>query len=65
MSKKPGAVHDDLAQLVTNYAAQHEQHAAALQAQQQQHAEQVGVLTEQYAHITADYKKLAALLAQA
>ena len=25
---------------------------------------QVGILTEQYAHITEDYKKLAALLAQ-
>ena len=40
---------DDLAQLVTDSAAQHEQHAAALeqqatalQAQLQQHAEQVG-----------------------
>ena len=62
---------DDLAQLVTDYAAQHEQHAAALekratawQAQQQQLSMQVGILTEQYAHISADYKKLAALLAQ-
>ena len=62
---------DDLAQLVTGSAAQHEQHAAALekqatawQAQQQQLSTQVGILTEQYAHITADYKTLAALLAQ-
>ena len=51
---------DDLAQLVTDYAAQHEQHTAALeqqatawQAQQQQLSTQVGILTEQYAHITA------------
>ena len=62
---------DDLAQLVTDYAAQHEQQAAALekqatalQAQLQQHDTQVGILTEQYAHISADYKTLAALLAQ-
>ena len=57
--------------VVTDYAAQHEQHAAALeqhatawQAQQQQLSTQVGILTEQYAHITADYKTRAALLAQ-
>ena len=63
---------DDLAQLVTDSAAQHEQHAAALeqhatalQAPLQQHAEQVGFLTTQYAHIAADYKTLADLLAQA
>ena len=62
---------DDLAQLVTDSAAQHEQHAAALeqqatawQAQLQQHAEQVGILTKQYAHISADYKALADLLAR-
>ena len=62
---------DDLAQLVTDYAAQHEQQAAALeqqatalQAQLQQHDTQVGILTKQYAHISADYKTLAALLAQ-
>ena len=62
---------DELAQLVTDSATQHEQHAAALaqhatalQAQQQQLSTQVGILTEQYAHISADYKKLAALLAQ-
>ena len=55
----------DLAQQVTDFAQQHEQHAAALQAQLQQHAEQVGILTEQYAHIAADYKTLAELLAQA
>ena len=62
---------DDLAQLVTDYAAQHEQHAAALaqhatiwQAQQQQLSTQVGILTEHYAHITKDYKTLAGLLKQ-
>ena len=62
---------DDLAQLVTDFAAQHEQqaadleqHATAWQAQQQQLSTQVGILTEQYAHISADYKTLAALLAQ-
>ena len=33
-------------------------------AQLQQHDTQVGILTEQYAHITEDYKTLAALLAQ-
>ena len=52
----------DLAQLVTDSAAQHEQQAAALQAQLQQHAEQVGILTKQYVHISADYKTLADLL---
>ena len=56
---------DDLAQLVTDYATQHEQQAAALQAQLQQLETHVGLLTEQYAHIAADYKTLAALLAQA
>ena len=62
---------DDLAQLVTDFAAQHEQHAVALekqatawQAQQQQLSTQVGILTKQYAHISADYKALADLLAQ-
>ena len=54
--------------LVTDSAAQHDaalaQHATALQAQLQQLSTQVGILTEQYAHISADYKKLAALLAQ-
>ena len=55
----------DLAQLVTDFARQHEQHAATLQAQLQQQAEQVELLTEQYAHIAANYKTLAALLAQA
>ena len=62
---------DDIAQLVTDSAAQHEQHAAtltqhatALQAQLQQLDTQVGILTEQYAHITKDYKTLAASLAQ-
>ena len=60
---------DDLAQLVTDFAAQHEQHAVALekqatawQAQQQQLSTQVGILTKQYAHITADYKALAKVL---
>ena len=55
----------DLAQLVTDFARQHEQHAATLQAQLQQQAEQVELLTEQYAHIAANYKTLAELLAQA
>ena len=57
---------------MTDSAAQHEQHAAALeqqatalQAQLQQLDTQVGILTEQYAHISADYKTLADLLAQA
>ena len=53
------------AQLVTDFARQHEQHAATLQAQLQQQAEQVELLTEQYAHIAANYKTLAELLAQA
>ena len=63
---------DDLAQLVTDFAAQHEQHAADLekhatawQAQLQQLDTQVGILTKQYAHISADYKALADLLAKA
>ena len=55
---------NDLAQQVTDFARQHEQHATALQAQLQQQAEQVERLTEQYAHISADYKRLAELLAQ-
>ena len=62
---------DDLAQLVTDFAAQHEkqaadleQHATAWQAQQQQLSTQVGILTEQYAHISADHKTLADLLKQ-
>ena len=38
---------DELAQLVTDSAAQHEQHAAALQAQLQQLDAQVGRLTTQ------------------
>ena len=41
-----------------------EKQATAWQAQQQQLSTQVGILTEQYAHITEDYKKLATLLAQ-
>ena len=56
---------DDLAQLVTDFAAQHEQYATALQAQLQQLDTQVGILTTQHAHIAADYKRIAALLAQA
>ena len=63
---------DDLAQLVTDFAAQHEQqaadleqHATAWQAQLQQLDTQVGILTKQYAHISADYKALADLLAKA
>ena len=56
---------DELAQLVTDSAAQHAQHATALQAQLQQLDTQVGILTTQYAHISADYKRLAELLAQA
>ena len=55
---------DDLTQLVQDFAGQHEQQAAALQAQLQQLETQVGLLTTQYAIIAADYKKLAALLAQ-
>ena len=62
---------DELAQLVTDSATQHEQHAAtlaqhatALQAQLQQLDTQVGILTEQYAHISKDYKALADLLKQ-
>ena len=50
---------------MTDYAAQHEKQAAALQAQLVQLETQVGLLTEQYAHIAADYKRLAELLAQA
>ena len=56
---------DDLAQLVTTFAEQHKKQAADLQAQLQQPAEQVELLTEQYAHIAANYKTLAELLAQA
>ena len=40
------------------------QHATALQAQLQQLDTQVGILTEQYAHIAKDYKTLAGLLKQ-
>ena len=50
---------------MTDFARQHEQHAATLQAQLQQQAEQVELLTEQYPHIAANYKTLAELLAQA
>ena len=56
---------DDLAQQVTNFAAQHKKQATDLQAQLQQLDTQVGILTKQYAHISADYKTLADLLAQA
>ena len=41
-----------------------EKQAAALQAQQQQLDTRVGLLTEQYVTIAADYKALAALLAR-
>ena len=40
-------------------------HRPTLQTQLQQQAEQVELLTEQYAHIAANYKTLAELLAQA
>ena len=50
---------------VTTFADQHKKQAADLQAQLQQLDTQVGILTKQHAHISADYKKLAALLAQA
>ena len=63
----------DLAQLVTDFARQHEHprqqpvvdranaRLATLQAQLQQPAAQVELLTEQYAHIAANYKTLAEL----
>ena len=51
------------ASLGPSYAAALEQHATAWQAQQQL-GMQVGILTEQYAHITKDYKTLAGLLKQ-
>ena len=55
----------ELAQQVTDFAAQHEQQAAALQEQLQQLDTQVGLLTrQQYAIIAADYKALAALVAR-
>ena len=53
---------EDLVQLVTDFAAQHEKQAAAWQAQLQQLDTQVGTLTKQYAHISRDYKALADLL---
>ena len=59
---------DALAALSAQWDAdqqQHEQQATALQAQLQQLDEQVGLLAEQYAHIAANYKTLAELLAQA
>ena len=55
---------DDLTQLVQDFAGQHEQQAAALQAQLQQLETQVGLLTTQYDSIAADYKKLADVLAR-
>ena len=55
---------DDLAQQVSEFAGQHEKQAAALQEQLQHVETQVGLLTEQYAIIVADYKALAALLAR-
>ena len=54
----------ELAQQVTDFAGQHVKQAAALLAQLQQLETQVGLLTEQYATIAADYKALAALLAR-
>ena len=44
----------ELAQQVTDFAEQHEQQAAALQAQLQHLDTQVGLLTTQYASIVAD-----------
>ena len=55
---------DDLTQLVQDFAGQHEQQAAALQAQLEHLETQVGLLTTQYDSIAADYKALAALLPQ-
>ncbi len=55
---------DDLAQPVSDFAGQHEKQAAALQEQPEHLETQVGLLTEQYAIIAADYKALAALLAR-
>ena len=54
----------ELAQQVSEFAGQHEQQAAALQAQLEHVETQVGLLTKQYAIIAADYKALAALLAR-
>ena len=71
----PKVVHPDVAALKLQHnppgplwLSKHlglEKQATAWQAQQQQLSTQVGILTEQYAHITEDYKKLAELLAQA
>ena len=55
---------DDLTQLVQDFAGQHEQQAAALQAQLQHLDTQVGLLTTQYDSIAADYKALADVLPQ-
>ena len=55
---------DDLTQLVQDFAGQHEQQAAALQAQLQHFETQVGLLTTQYDSIAADYKALADVLAR-
>ena len=55
----------ELAQQVSDFAGQHEQQAAALQAQLEHLETQVGLLTKQYAIIASDYKALAALLARA
>ena len=69
--KKPPLLHQkinrswdnpqELAQQVSDFAGQHEQQAAALQAQLEHLETQVGLLTKQYAIIAADYKALAAL----
>ena len=52
---------DDLAQQVSDFAGQHEKQAAALREQLEHVETQIGLLTEQYAVIAADYKALAAL----
>ena len=54
----------ELGQQVTDFARQHEQQAAALQAQLQHLDTQVGLLTTQYDSIAADYKALADLSPQ-
>ena len=54
----------ELAQQVSDFAGQHEQQAAALQAQLEHLDTQVGLLTTQYDSIAADYKALADVLPQ-
>ena len=48
----------ELAQQVSEFAGQHEKQAAALQEQLEHVETQIGLLTEQYAIIAADYKAL-------